>query len=295
MVQDALIPLGFTELESAAYQFLLRDSPATGYRVAQGIRRPVANTYKAIESLRAKGAVVVENSERKLVRAVPANELLRQIESDFVRRRKRAALTLSAISARPDDDAVYRLDSIEQVYERCRAMLRRATEVVLLDLFPAPLQVLARDIEACAARGVMVAIHVYEQAKLRGVDVVVSPRASAVLDRWSGQWINIARDSAEHLVALLSPDASSVEHATWTASPFLSHIAYSGLVGEISAAALQRTIAEKRMTRDLRGVLSRIARYNDVSSAGMRALPMKPRPKSARLSTRAGTVSRRRT
>jgi len=287
MVQDALIPLGFTELESAAYQFLLRDSPATGYRVAQGIRRPVANTYKAIESLRAKGAVVVENSEGKLVRAVPAKELLRRIESDFVRRRKHAAQTLSTISARPDDDAVYRLDSIEQVYERCRAMLRRATSVVALDLFPAPFRALRADIERCVARGVMVAMQVYEPVVLRGAEVVVNARAAQVLSRWSGQWINIARDSAEHLVALLDADAETIEHATWTASAFLAHIAYSGLIGEITAAALMNA-----SPRDFRRVARRMARYADIKTTGVRTLSQ-PRPKSGRPSIRARTATRR--
>ena len=48
---DALRELGFTELESRIYIFLLEESPATGYRIAQAIEKPVANTYKAIELL----------------------------------------------------------------------------------------------------------------------------------------------------------------------------------------------------------------------------------------------------
>ena len=285
----SLVPLGFTELESSAYLFLLRESPATGYRVAQGIGKPVANTYKAIESLREKGAVVVETTEGKLVRAVPANELLRRIDSDFDRRRKRAFQALSSVATTPNDDSVYRLGELEQVYERCRAMLRRATNVVALDLFPAPFRALRADIERSVARGVMVALQVYEPVELRGAEVVVNARAPQVLSRWSGQWINIARDSAEHLVALLNADADRIEHATWTASAFLSHIAYSGLIGEITAAALMNASA-----RDLRRVVKRMARYAAVSSTGVRSL-RRPRPKSARPSTRARTASRRRT
>ena len=287
MRSTALVSLGFTELESSAYLFLLRESPATGYRVAQGIGKPVANTYKAIDSLRDKGAVVVETTEGKLVRAVPAAELLRRIESDFDRRRRRAVDALTSIAATPDDDAVYRLAELEQVYERCRAMLRRAVHVVALDLFPAPFLALRADIERCVARGVMVAMQVYEPVALRGAEVVVNARAPHVLSRWSGQWINIARDSAEHLVALLDADGGAIEHATWTASPFLSHIAYSGLIGEITAAALMRA-----SPGDLRRVAKRMARYADVSSIGVRAL-RPPRPRSARPSIRAKTASRR--
>src|SRR6185369_9415584 len=100
---SALVPFGFTELESAAYTFLLRESPATGYRVAQGIGRAVANTYKAIESLRLKGAVMIEQAEGKLIRAVPPDELLGSLEAEFSRRRRSAARALSSVTAAPED------------------------------------------------------------------------------------------------------------------------------------------------------------------------------------------------
>jgi HTH-type transcriptional regulator, sugar sensing transcriptional regulator len=280
---SALVPFGFTELESAAYTFLLRESPATGYRVAQGIGRAVANTYKAIESLRLKGAVMIEKTEGKLIRAVPAEELLGSLEAEFSRRRRSAARALSSITAAPEDDAVYRLTSAAQVYERCRAMLRGAESVVVLDLFPSPFAAVRAEIERCVARGVMVAMQVYEPVEVRGADIVVSPRAAAVFGRWDGAWLNVVRDSTEHLVALLTPDGASVRHATATTSPFLSHIAYSGLVGEIAAARLQRAIDEGG---DPRRVVRSMRRYTDLSSTGVRAL--------STTSTRAGRASRSR-
>jgi hypothetical protein len=63
-----LSTLGFTELEAAVYTFLVESSPATAYRVAQGIGRPVANTYKAVESLQQKGAVLVDETGTRLCR-----------------------------------------------------------------------------------------------------------------------------------------------------------------------------------------------------------------------------------
>ena len=68
---DALVPFGFTALESEIYVFLLGESPATGYRVAQGINKPAANTYKAIQTLQSKGAILVEEGSSRFCRAVP--------------------------------------------------------------------------------------------------------------------------------------------------------------------------------------------------------------------------------
>ncbi|MDO8629132.1 MAG: helix-turn-helix domain-containing protein, partial [Phycisphaerales bacterium] len=70
-VIQTLVPLGFTPLEGEVYAILVAESPATGYRVAQAIGKPVANTYKAIESLERKGAIVVDDGESRLCRAVP--------------------------------------------------------------------------------------------------------------------------------------------------------------------------------------------------------------------------------
>src|SRR5262244_1295461 len=88
---DALTRLGFTALEAEVYTWLLGEPGATGYRIAQGIGKPVANTYKALESLQKKGAILVEEDESRLCRAVPPEELLTQLERGFASSRADAA------------------------------------------------------------------------------------------------------------------------------------------------------------------------------------------------------------
>ena len=56
---QSLMALGFTGLEAEIYAFLLGQSSVTGYRVAQALGKPAANTYKAIESLERKEAVLI--------------------------------------------------------------------------------------------------------------------------------------------------------------------------------------------------------------------------------------------
>src|SRR6516162_713654 len=160
----SLTGLGFTELEAEVYVALLQHSPATGYRVAQAIGRPVANTYKAIESLQHKGAVLVDEGTSRLCRAVPAEELLAQLERSFQRRRQEAANALAALRAAPEDDRVYQLQSVAQVFERCRRMLEGCEEAAVLDVFPKPLEELREAVEAAAQRGVRVAVKAYAPA-----------------------------------------------------------------------------------------------------------------------------------
>src|SRR3974377_860031 len=91
----ALTDFGFTDLEAEVYVFLLQEWPAPGYRGAHALGKPVANTYKAIESLQNKGAILVDEGANRLCRAVPAEELLSQLERNFQRFRKKGARGLA--------------------------------------------------------------------------------------------------------------------------------------------------------------------------------------------------------
>jgi HTH-type transcriptional regulator, sugar sensing transcriptional regulator len=255
LANDHLVALGFTEIEAEAYIFLLRESPATGYRVAQGTGRTAANSYKALESLESRGAVMSEEGETRNYRAVPSDELLASLEKLFTKHRERAAHLLTRVRADHSDDRVYQLRTPSQVYERCRTILDSARQVVLLDIFTEPLAQLREAVERAAARGVRVAMLVYEPIVVAKAEVVLNHQASKVRGRWSGQWVNLAADSAEQVHALMTPDGSEVVHATWSASAFLAHLYQSGLLGELSASMVRNGIrageSQKQILRRL--------------------------------------------
>src|SRR5215207_7262357 len=99
----ALEGLGFSRLEGAIYSFLSGHSPATGYRVAQAIGKPVANTYKGLSALAARGVVVVEDGPSRLCRAVPSAELFGQLMKDLQAKCARAADALAKVERSGDD------------------------------------------------------------------------------------------------------------------------------------------------------------------------------------------------
>lgn len=254
---ETLLPLGFTDLEAAAYVFLLQSGPATGYRVAQGIAKPIANTYKALASLQAKGAAFAEEAGSRF-RAVPPRELLDGLQHDFADRRKRAFGALASLAHKQQpDEQVYRLAGPAQVYERCREILRNAKRLALVDAFPLPLDELRDDIAACAKRGVRVAVHAYEAVKIPRVEVAVSFGAKRVRARWKEQWINLVADSKEYVVALLDGDGGAVRHATWSNNAFLAHVFLSGLAAEIFASELHTAIAANAPAAELKRIAAR--------------------------------------
>jgi predicted transcriptional regulator len=237
---EALRGLGFTEIEALVYVFLLQNEPSTGYRVSHEIGKPTANTYKAIVSLEQRGAVQVDDGENRLVRAVPPEELLGQMERRFRDQRESAAQALADIRRDAADDRVYALKSAAQVLERARSMLAEARGIVLADCFPRVFDALRDDLAAAAARGVAVTVKVYAEVQAPGVEVILQPGARRTFERWPGQQLSLVVDAEEHLLALFTDDLERVHQAVWSRSTFLSclhhnHLAMEHLVTLYSA------------------------------------------------------------
>lgn len=240
---DALIRLGFTDLEARAYVFLLGEAPVTGYRVAQGVGRPGANVYKALESLERKGAVLVDDGDVRLVRPVPVDELLGQLERGFRRDRDAAEEALRALDDSAEDIRVYQLAQVDQVLARARAMIEGATSDIVFDAAPAMLSLLTEELKASLDRGVRVGLLTYAECDLPGAAVVLHPDPGGVTGRWPS-WLHLVVDGSSALLAFMEAEPARVVQAIYTGSPFLSFSLQIGLVSEMAVASVRRSFAE---------------------------------------------------
>jgi sugar-specific transcriptional regulator TrmB len=265
---DCLVALGFTGLEAEAYTFLIGVSCATGYRVAQEIGKAVANTYKALETLERKGAVLVDEGKNRVFRAVPASELLSRLERGYKQRCRDAAETLARIDEPQSDDRLYQLRSCDQVMERCRAMLDRSQSVVVVDAVPSILEELRPHIEEAVARNVEVVVKTYSEVSLSGARVIVRPRGHEIVDALPGAMISINIDGTEQLLALLQRSGDEVHQAIWTSSPIVAYLFYNGLVNEMSQVAVMRELEEETSVDALRRAFESLRHLHPASSRG---------------------------
>ena len=242
---EALSELGFNGLESEIYVFLQRESPATGYRIAQAISKPAANVYKALDTLLAKGAVELEDGKTRQLRPVPYRELLQRLERRYSDHLTAAATSLSELPGPQEDVRIYHLQTRDQVLSRCRAMLESAEQFAVLDIFPEPLAALQSDLKAAADRGLKVVIRLYSPDDIDGAQVVLSPDYEEIRQRFPAQWLNLVGDATEFLMAMLRSGSGEVVHAIWTASPVLSCARHSSLLSEIGFAAVRRDLAAR--------------------------------------------------
>jgi sugar-specific transcriptional regulator TrmB len=248
---STLEELGFTSLEATVYTSLVGHAAETAYQVAKRIGKPTANVYKAIESLQQKGAVLVDDGDARLCRAAPPEELLRSLEASFESRHRLAESAFAQLTTSEDDDRVYQLTAVAQVYERARTMLEEARQIALLDVFPAPASRLVTDIVAAAKR-VTVYVKLYAALDLPGAVATKPPDAERLLHRWPGDWLNLVVDGSQHLLAYLGRDGEQVHQAVWSSSPYLSVLHHSGMASEIGMERLVQGLDAARSIDALR-------------------------------------------
>ena len=243
-----LTDLGFNQLEAEIYTHLLQSEPMTPYKVAQAVGRQTANVYKAVEILARRGAVMIEEGESRLCRAVPVKEFLRHTEREFLGKTKNAAAVLSAIDKPSFDERVYRIESVAEVVERVKTMLEReATDVAVVDAFPSAFAAIRPSIEKAIARGVKVFVQTYEPTDLRGATSVVAARPAAdVLEFWRSEQLNVVIDGRQSLVALMAPQLERVYQAIWSNSLYLATLLHAGMRSEHTIHQLLHMVDAKR-------------------------------------------------
>jgi sugar-specific transcriptional regulator TrmB len=230
--------LGFNALEQQAYAALLKAPGQTGYKLAQTLKKPVANIYKALESLLAKGAVLVEDGDPAVYRATPIAELFDTLETELREQRKAALRQFGDRNPAPDE-RVYRLGSRDQTIQRARRMVASSTQVLLLDIFPNLVSELSTEISAAAARGVNIVGQIYAPAQISGTMLTLRYEGDQVLQRWAGDWMNLVADGQELLISLLERSGKGLHQAVWTRSPYLVWSYHSALYAEILLSRLR--------------------------------------------------------
>lgn len=235
----SLEALGLTRLEALAYAYLVAHPAATGYKVSKGIGKPTANVYRALEGLERKGAVRNNRDTPPLFHAVAPDELLDQLEQDFMDRREIAAQALRALepleSADADDDGVFTLKSAEQVVGRARVMLSAVRRVALLDL-PAPLASSLQDAVADArARGARVTVLAHDAPAKHRDTIVVHGDDARVL--------RLAVDGRYVLLASLTADGG-VRDAIGSRNPLLARSLHDALATDAFYARVAQGVRD---------------------------------------------------
>ncbi len=240
--QNSMIELGFTPMEASVYLLLLGSPPLTGYGIAKQLGKPAPYVYRAIDALVQKNALFLDKSETKKYRAVPFAELLERLKLSFQNRCDTAKERMTQIQTAIFDDRVYHLNSVDQVFERAQTMIADARELLYIDAFPKALTRIASLLETAQSRGVTVGAVVYEPIKLNIASVMQFRTERLVWDWPTRQWLLVAVDNTQYLIALLSGNCERVHQAIWTASPVLAYVQQFMMGSELLLGQMLETL-----------------------------------------------------
>ena len=248
---DELRQLGLTDLEAHIYVHLLGTSASTGYAIAKALAKPAANVYKAITTLELKGAIYIEDGKNRTCSAVPANELLDAMERAFKSNKAKAAQRLNQIGKTENTNRVYSLNTPEQVYEKCIALIDAAEQSILIDAFDDAIEPLKKHLGRAVTRDVQVSMQKYGSQPVQGLRTFNNPAGEEVRAKWPGQWLNLVVDGQNFIMAYFSEDMNQVQEALWSSSPYISWIYYSALIAEMQLSAIKDQLRAGISTKDL--------------------------------------------
>jgi len=260
-VIDHLSELGFSGAEAAVYVALLQEPKATGYRIARLAGKPVPNTYKALDALHKKGAIVVDETGRsRTYTALPVSEFFEGMKRRLDTMRGHLEEELKGLATGAVEGGMYQLTTPDQVYGRAKTMLREARSVALVDIFPEPLEHLRGDLEAAAKRGVSVWMMVYKPGEVKGCEVIAPKEPAVHLEIWKADWMNVIVDSREALYSLLKKDGTAVHRAVWIKDPYLAMQAFSGAYHEFAFDRAGQLIWSGKSKDDIAAEVRRFSR-----------------------------------
>ena len=235
--------IGFNRLESEVYLILLKQSPLSGYRIAQILGEGSSNIYKALDILRKKGAVMVEElpSTRQFT-AVPAKEYLARVEKQIENSLEFLSQHLPEQIDNELETRVFQLDTVDQVLERAQEMILNAKKQIIVDSFPKMLELIRPDLEKVSSKKNSEKIHIvvnsYDGASVKNCVMIKKSAGPDAVKIWKDSWLNLVVDGEKYLLAVVKPDGKTLKHAVWTNSPYLSYVLYSGIASEMMFSAL---------------------------------------------------------
>jgi sugar-specific transcriptional regulator TrmB len=240
--KEQLSGIGFTQLEADVYLYLLSQGSGTGYGIAKGINKAIANVYKALTSLSAKGAVSYSSSSSKNCSAVPWQQFLASEQKHYQSTIENLSQCLQQLPAQQQDEEVYQLKNAHQAIDQSIKIIESAQSVLLLDLHPDAVPWFLDSIVDAANRGVEVRAKIYEAVELPGVIVTLRDNGKQVYDKTQDIEFKVCADGAHMMLALLSADGKNVIQAFETRSSLMNLAIYSGLMYEMILTELKRII-----------------------------------------------------
>jgi len=222
-LESMLMQLGLSGMEAEVYLAVLAEPGSSGYRVSQVLGKAAPNTYKALNSLLVKGAVISDDGNKsRTYSAVSVRELTDQITRRMHNLADDMETALRNVYTPDPDEGVFKLTSVHQVIARARRMISESSVSIVADADSNPIAELVTDLEEAASRGVNVLIHGRKPMILKGCEYI-----SSITEGWDGEMLVLISDEKQYLLSFMSRDMRTLFKGIWSRN-FVAPCIYRG-------------------------------------------------------------------
>ncbi len=220
---ERLTRLGFSLYEARTYTGLVINGAQTGYGLSNLTGVPQPKVYETLRRLVERGAVIQTVEKPATYAAIPADQLLNALDTDFKQRLEHAKQDFERLLPKPAEDQrelIWKLNSFERSIARIRDAIATATKSVYLSGSASSLELLKDVIIDASKRGVVfVVLHfgvlsfsipggrTFRHASTEGTLYFhhQARHLAVVIDSTAAMWV-LARDG-KHWQGLYSEDA----------------------------------------------------------------------------------------
>lgn len=213
-----LTHLGFSSYEAKAYFALLQKHPVIGYEVSKIAKIPTAKIYETLANLKNKGAVIANSSEPVLYSPVDPDILLRRIKKEFTDKIDELDDELTKVQPIENIDITWNLIGYDNVTEKIANIINKASEQLLLSIWPEEAVLLKNEIDEAVNRGVKVIAGIFGEIKIEGVEIINIETCGVTSEKRLGNRLTVAAGDSKEVVIAQIGDCKNAS-GVWTSTP----------------------------------------------------------------------------
>ncbi len=228
-VESILTDLGFSLYEARAYASQVHETPSTGYELAKRSGIPRSKIYECIERLARKRILMPVGDNPVKYIAVPPEELVRRMSSDFETSIGNLERLLAGNGGEEAYDFIFNINGYDDIIGRAEEMIGKAAMTLDLSLWREEIERLAPSIRDAVERGIRVRLISFDGGEVAGAEC--HHHRPLVPEEFTGRWITLIRDGAEVLTGQCSDGNAAV--AAWTRNKCLVFVSMKYIEHEI--------------------------------------------------------------
>lgn len=202
---EVLKNLDFTEYEAKAYLALLSESPSTGYAVAKNSGVPRSKIYEVLESLCARGDILVSPGDTPLYQAISPKELItaRKTKAEESFLEAESMLSQYESSAR-DRDNIWNITGQGAILQKINECIVKSEKRILLEIWAEDFPALENELKNASKRGVSVTIISYGEIKADFANIYPHDMSEKITIEYGGRWVVFSSDNSQVVAGVVS-------------------------------------------------------------------------------------------